>query len=318
MTSRLNNKITMTTPLFEVRNLSLSFKKYGEGLREEETYVIRNLDFSIHEGEIIALVGASGSGKSLFVDAILGILPRNALLYGTINYKGKALSEERKKILRGKEISLIPQSIDALDPLMKVGKQVQSIIKEKNKRMIQQKVFQKLGLPDTSSERYPFELSGGMARKVLISTAMASDAKLIVADEPTSGLDEKSLQEMLYHLKQLVTKERGLLFITHDITAALEIAHKVVVFYAGQTVEIANITDFTGKGERLRHPYTKALWNALPQNSFTTLKGVDETWPAPLSGCSFVNHCPIATDRCRQGMVSIKKVIDGMVRCFYA
>src|SRR5690606_36912325 len=113
-------------------------------------------------------------------------------------------------------------------------------------------------------DRYPFELSGGMARRVLVSTAMASKAKLVIADEPTPGLDERALSETIRYIKQMADDGKGILFITHDISTALMIADKVAVFYAGLTVEIANKEDFIGDGKYLRHPYTKALWSALP------------------------------------------------------
>lgn len=256
------------TPLLEVKDFSLAFRHYGKGLREKELKAIRKLDLLIHQGEIVAVVGASGSGKSLLADAILGILPENAMTKGTLNYKGEALSKQKQIALRGKEISLIPQSVNALDPLMKTGKQVQAVIKSKDKAAIQRDIFQKVGLPEKTVDHYPFELSGGIARRVLAATAMVSGANLVIADEPTPGLDPKALQETLKHMKQLVADGRGMMFITHDIEVAIQLADKIVVFNAGETVDIANADDFSGKGEKLSHPYTKALWNALPQNDF--------------------------------------------------
>lgn len=305
------------TPLFEVKHLSLSFRQY-RGIRESNTEVISKLDFTIHEGEIVAVVGASGSGKSLLADAILGILPENAVLAGVLNFKGEPLTKEKQVALRGKEISLIPQSINALDPLMKAGKQVQAVIKGKNKKKIQQDVFRKVGLSEEVGENYPFELSGGMARRVLVATAMVSEAKLIIADEPTPGLDEDALRETIHHMKELAAYSKGIMFITHDIEAALQVADKIAVFYAGQTVEIANIEDFTGKGEKLRHPYTRALWNALPQNSFHPLAGTQPITGSAFSGCIFAERCPLATEICRDKQPEARSVENGMVRCFHA
>ncbi|WP_077325493.1 ABC transporter ATP-binding protein [Virgibacillus siamensis] len=305
-------------PLFEVKNLSLSFRQYQKGLKESDIDVITNFDLSINEGEIVAIVGASGSGKSLLADAVLGILPENAKVNGTINFNGEKLSEEQQIRLRGHAISLIPQSINALDPLMKTGKQVQSVIKSKDKKAIQEQAFQQVGLSPETGERFPFELSGGMARRVLVSMAMVSDAKLVIADEPTPGLDEYARGETIRLIKQLADQGKGIMFITHDIDAALQIADKIAVFYAGQTVEIANAKDFSGQGENLRHPYTKALWNALPQNDFIPLKGNQPLPDERIPGCVFEPRCPIATNRCKQKRPELLNVKDGMVRCFYA
>ncbi len=226
--------------------------------------VIKKLNITIHEGEIVAVVGASGSGKSLLANAILGILPDHAITHGTLLYKG----ENIKEVLRGKEISIIPQSIHSLNPLMKTGKQVQGVIHQSDRKVVQQDIFERVGLPEDAENKYPFELSGGMARRVLAAAAMVSPAELIIADEPTPGLDPKVLKETISLLKQLAREGKGIMFISHDIDTALTIADKVVVFYKGETIESADAAAFSGKGERLRHPYSKALWNRLPRNEF--------------------------------------------------
>lgn len=315
---RNDHNLLETIPLLEVKNLSLTFRQYREGLRESNLQVISKLDIRINKGEIVAVVGASGSGKSLLANAVLGLLPENAILNGKINFKGEPLTEKRQIGLRGKQISLIPQSVNALDPLMKTGKQVQSTIKGKPKKEIQEDIFQKIRLPAKAAEYYPFELSGGMARRVLAAIAMVSTADLIIADEPTPGLDPHALNEILKHIKQLAFDGKGIMFITHDIDTALQIANKVAVFYAGQTVEIANVEDFSGKGEKLRHPYTRALWNALPQNGFTPLAGSQPLAYDVLEGCVFQPRCSIATEQCKQGQPESRIVNDEMVRCFHA
>lgn len=258
-------------PLLEVKNFSLSFRQYKKGLRETTMEVIRKLDMTIHEGEIVAVIGASGSGKSLLANAVLGVLPESARLSGVLKYKGEQLTSEKSAQFRGREISLIPQSVNALDPLIKTGKQVQAVIQEADKKSRQRAVFQKIGLPEEAENLYPFELSGGMARRVLAATAMVSSANLIIADEPTPGLDRQVLYETVQHIKKLAAGGKGVMFITHDINTALQIADRVVVMNDGETVETADARDFTGKGEKLAHPYTRALWNALPQNDFVPL-----------------------------------------------
>lgn len=306
-------------PILSVKDLGISFSQYTKGLRRRELEVITNLDIDLYEGEILAVVGSSGSGKSLLAHAILGILPDNATTEGNIIYKGKSLSLKDKEKLRGREIVFIPQSVNFLDPLMKVSKQVKISIENKeeaNKR--QRKIFNKYGLDKKVDNLYPFELSGGMARKVLLSTALVSDCKVIIADEPTPGLDEKSLNEALKDFRNIADSGCAILMITHDIEAALKIADKIAVFYAGTTLEIANVNDFKGDGKNLRHPYSKALFNALPQNGFKPIKG-SQPMPNELpKGCLFQDRCECISDKCRLIRPNARMVRDGMVRCLNA
>ena len=306
-------------PILSVKDLGISFSQYTKGLRRRELEVITNLDIDLYEGEILAVVGSSGSGKSLLAHAILGILPDNATTEGNIIYKGKSLSLKDKEKLRGREIVFIPQSVNFLDPLMKVSKQVKISIENKeeaNKR--QRKIFNKYGLDKKVDNLYPFELSGGMARKVLLSTALVSDCKVIIADEPTPGLDEKSLNEALKDFRNIADSGCAILMITHDIEAALKIADKIAVFYAGTTLEIANVNDFKGDGKNLRHPYSKALFNALPQNGFKPIKG-SQPMPNELpKGCLFQDRCECISDKCRLIRPNARMVREGMVRCLNA
>lgn len=278
MVDKQHKKLETRTPLLEVKDFSVAFRQYEQGLREIDVQVIHQLDVTIYPGEIVAVVGASGSGKSLLADAILGILPEHATTKGEIFYDGSPLTRKRQHALRGKEIALIPQSVNALDPLMKTGKQVQAVIggRGSKKRVVQEAAFRDVGLPKGSGQLYPFELSGGMTRRVLATTAMVSDARLIIADEPTPGLDPLVLEETIHQLKQLITAEKGMMFITHDIDVALKMADRIVVFYGGKTVEIAETGAFSGEGELLQHPYTRALWHALPQNAFAANPSVVE------------------------------------------
>lgn len=306
-------------PILSVKDLGISFSQYTKGLRRRELEVITNLDIDLYEGEILAVVGSSGSGKSLLAHAILGILPDNATTEGNIIYKGKTLTLKDKEKLRGREIVFIPQSVNFLDPLMKVSKQVKISIENKeeaNKR--QRKIFNKYELDKKVDNLYPFELSGGMARKVLLSTALVSDCKVIIADEPTPGLDEKSLNEALKDFRNIADSGCAILMITHDIEAALKIADKIAVFYAGTTLEIANVNDFKGDGKNLRHPYSKALFNALPQNGFKPIKG-SQPMPNELpKGCLFQDRCEYISEKCRLIRPNARMVRDGMVRCLNA
>ena len=309
-------------PILKVKDLGISFSQYTNGLVRGDLNVIRNLDIELYEGEILAVVGSSGSGKSLLAHAILGILPDNACTQGDIIYKGEILDEKRKEKLRGDEIVLIPQSVNYLDPLKKVGKQIKISIKDKDKKTqdeIVDNLFKKYNLDKKVKNYYPFQLSGGMARKVLLSTALASDSKVIIADEPTPGLDEESLNEVLKDFRDIADSGRSILMITHDIMAALKIADKVAIFYAGSTLEIANTSDFKQKEVELRHPYTKALYKALPNHDFVPID--DKTQPLPNElpkGCVFSDRCPLKDKNCENQVPKIREIRNGKVRCIHA
>ena len=309
-------------PILKVKDLGISFSQYTNGLVRGDLNVIRNLDIELYEGEILAVVGSSGSGKSLLAHAILGILPDNACTQGDIIYKGEILDEKRKEKLRGDEIVLIPQSVNYLDPLKKVGKQIKISIKDKDKKTqdeIVDNLFKKYNLDKKVKNYYPFQLSCGMARKVLLSTALASDSKVIIADEPTPGLDEESLNEVLKDFRDIADSGRAILMITHDIMAALKIADKVAIFYAGSTLEIANTSDFKQKEVELRHPYTKALYKALPNHDFVPID--DKTQPLPNElpkGCVFSDRCPLKDKNCENQVPKIREIRNGKVRCIHA
>lgn len=309
-------------PILKVKDLGISFSQYTNGLVRGDLNVIRNLDIELYEGEILAVVGSSGSGKSLLAHAILGILPDNACTQGDMIYKGEILDEKRKEKLRGDEIVLIPQSVNYLDPLKKVGKQIKISIKDKDKKTqdeIVDNLLKKYNLEKKVKNYYPFQLSGGMARKVLLSTALASDSKVIIADEPTPGLDEESLNEVLKDFRDIADSGRAILMITHDIMAALKIADKVAIFYAGSTLEIANTSDFKQKEVELRHPYTKALYKALPNHDFVPID--DKTQPLPNElpkGCVFSDRCPLKDKNCENQVPKIREIRNGKVRCIHA
>jgi oligopeptide/dipeptide ABC transporter ATP-binding protein len=304
--------------LLKVEDLSLSFIQYASGLRQTELKVISNLSLQAYKGEILAVVGSSGSGKSLLAHAILGILPSNAKLDGKIEYNGEELTQERKEEMRGKEIALIPQAITYLDPLMKISDQVMGCVEKKDEGLMkkfQREIFQRYNLKPEVERMLPHELSGGMARRVLVSTAVISSSKLVIADEPTPGLDEKTLNETLSYFKDMADKGCAVILITHDIEAALKISHKIAVFYAGTILEIANVDDFKNNGENLRHPYTRALWNALPQNKFQAIKGHQPIQDEVIDGCIFYERCSKKKALCSQGIPQLKKVNGGVVRC---
>lgn len=331
-------------PLLEVKNLGISVSRYVSRFRRQDVPIIEGLDLAIESGQITAVIGASGSGKSLLAHAILGLLPNQVRMSGEIIFKGAVLDGKRLSSLRGREIVLIPQSVTHLDPTMPVGRQVryaarlqsrresadghkrddgQSRIQARKLRQnvlrLQRHVFARYGLSPDVGKMYPFELSGGMARRVLNSAAAVREgAKLIIADEPTPGMTEQDVREALDILKSMADTGSGVLLITHDIEAALTVADRVVVFYAGMAVETAHKDDFSNDGEGLRHPYTKALWRALPQNGFQPLGGIQPQPGEKKPGCSFAPRCPMATDVCRNEKPDARIVRDGLVRCIHA
>ncbi|MEM9216647.1 MAG: ABC transporter ATP-binding protein [Cyanobacteria bacterium P01_F01_bin.150] len=307
--------------MLTISNLSITFTQYDQGLRRKQLAVITDLDLTVQSGELVAVVGASGSGKSLLAHAILGILPDNAQVSGTVEFHGEPLTPKRCKTLRGKDIALIPQSIGYLDPLMTVGRQVQRVgqlngLSARAARRLGDRTFTRYELPGTISRQYPFQLSGGMARRVLVSTAVMTQAQLLIADEPTPGLHPDVVTETLNHLRELAQAGRGVILITHDIEAALQVADRVAVFYAGTTVEIADAKDFaTG---HLRHPYTQALWRSLPKNDFVPVPG---NQPSPENlprGCLYGDRCSWVTAQCRESRPEAQFVRQGWVRCIHA
>ncbi|MBO6241536.1 MAG: ABC transporter ATP-binding protein [Butyrivibrio sp.] len=305
----------MGKTLLNVEDLVVAFSMYrGDSLKKENLEVIHSLSLDVKEGEILAVVGSSGSGKSILASAVLDLLPKNAVVSGKITYDGKPLSMKTTPDLYGKEISFIPQSVDYLDPLMKVGKQVQGV---KGSKARQEELFEKYRLGKDTEKKYPFQLSGGMARRVLISGAVMGNPKLIIADEPTPGLDLELAMETLKHFRTLADQGTGILMITHDIDLALNVADRIAVFYAGTIVEIASTQDFLSGRDALRHPYTKALYDALPQNGFKPIPGAQPYAGSLPSGCLFADRCPYRDDACA-GAQPEREVRGGKVRCAHA
>ncbi|MCI8400633.1 MAG: ABC transporter ATP-binding protein [Lachnospiraceae bacterium] len=305
-----------TEALLEIRDLSVSFRMYGHGLKQEDQQVISDLHLSVYPGEILAVAGSSGSGKSLLASAILGILPDNAAVRGYVSYQGEELTPEGQARLRGTEIALVPQSVSFLDPLMRTGAQAEGHRRPRPAERRRQ-LFRDLGLPDQTERLYPFQLSGGMARRVLVSTALLTDARLIIADEPTPGMSLEQALKALRIFREMADSGRAVILITHDIDLAVEIADRVAVFYAGTTVETAKASDFKAGPGALRHPYSQALWRALPQNEFQPIEGSQPDAGELPKGCLFAPRCPFRTAKCVAETPPVRQVRGGEVRCCY-
>ena len=230
---------------------------------------------------------------------------------------GMPLTKKRVKKLRGKEIFLIPQGVTYLDPLMKVGAQLSKGKKDPDTKQRCKTALERYGLGVETEEMYPFELSGGMARRVLIASAVTEKPRLIIADEPTPGLDARAAKRILSHFRELADEGAGMLFITHDLEQALSVADEVVVFYAGETIEKAKAEDF-GDAANLRHPYTRALWYAMPEHGFRASEGTQPYAGNVRKGCPYTGQCPVCTEECRtKDQIPLMKYRDGEVRCLY-
>jgi len=304
--------------LIKIENLSLRISRYEKGLQLRQHDVIRDFHLTVNEGEIIAIVGASGSGKSLLASSLLGVLPANTEIDGLIAYKGKPLSYEHIKRLRGKEFMFIPQMVNHLNPLMKIGRQMESLIKQRNKKQQIEAIFDRVNLDRRVYHYYPHELSGGMTRKVFIAFVIASGASFIIADEPTVGLDSLSIQKILSELKSLMNENKSMLLITHDLLSAIPFADRIAIIYAGTTVEIVDALAFHKDGNKLAHPYTKALWSSLPENDFAPQAGNQPLATEELLGCVYADQCEYVMEKCRREEPKFIETELGMVRCFYA
>ncbi|MFD0962222.1 ATP-binding cassette domain-containing protein [Paenibacillus chungangensis] len=302
--------------VLEIEHLSISFRRYTAGLRQGWTKAVDDISLQVKQGEAVAIIGASGSGKSLLAHAVMGLLPRNATTSGTIRYNGKPLDEGALRQLRGRDLLFVPQSVTFLDPLLTVGSQLSTRSSGQEAHAKRRGLLRRLGLGEKAESLYPFQLSGGMARKVLLATASSAEAKLIIADEPTPGMGADDARESLQHLRELADAGAAVLFITHDIEAALQAADRVVMLYEGMAVETAQASDFRGDGELLRHPYSRALWRALPQNGFHPLP--ERRTAASEYGCFFASWCHEASARCVSGMPSPRIVRGGIARCHHA
>lgn len=266
--------------LLQVEDLGVSFSMYDDvpgarffswlSAKRRMVETIRGLSLGVHAGEIVAVVGASGSGKTLLADAILGISAENALVEGTIWFDGKQCGEDDLARLRGREIAFVPQSVEALDPLMKVGRQVELFVRDAapaQARARRREVFARYGLDERAAEMYPFELSGGMARRVLLACALVNRPRLIIADEPTPGLDLDLAVRAMDDFRAFADEGGGVLLITHDIELVLRVADRIAVFQDGTVVEETAVANFAAP-ELLRHPFSRALWHALPDHDF--------------------------------------------------
>ena len=273
ITAHAPNAAPVGEPLLDVAHLEVSFDSYERGLRRRRVTPVRDMSLEVRAGELVALVGASGAGKSLLGHAVLAMLPPNAASTGTISWRGEPLDASARRALAGREVALLPQSLSHLDPTATVGSQVRRAARlaghsRRAARTVAREALTARGLAEDVASRYPHQLSGGMGRRVLAAAALIGEPSLVIADEPTPGLPAADVAATLGHLRDLATAGTGVLLITHEISGALTVADRVVVVEAGRTVESVGVEAFVGDGQRLHHPYTRDLWQALPANGF--------------------------------------------------
>lgn len=251
--------------LLKIENLNIFIK---------ERIILEDINISIKENEIVSILGNSGVGKTMLAHAILGLTPKDISIKGGIYFKDSLLDIKTKKCLRGSEISYIPQSISYLDPLVKVGVQACG----KFGKSVYPKVkecFESLGLAKDVLNMYPHELSGGMARRVLISTALIANPSLIIADEATSSLDlDNSLKllDIFNNLKK--TQNTTIVLITHDISLATKISDRIIVLNDKKVVEDITKNHFFDISS-LKNGYTKTLFSAATDADFINCKQLD-------------------------------------------
>lgn len=283
---------------------------------EGNRHVLRDVSLSLQRGQIRAVVGESGCGKSTLVNTLISLLPSNArIVSGSILLDGiemNGLKERELRQIRFSKMGVVFQDpFSALDPLFTVEKQARETLEIANRFTGTQATARIRGLlaacgisnPDEIMKKYPHELSGGLRQRVMIALALLNDPKLLIADEPTTALDVTIQKEILQLLRKLA-RERDLtvLFITHSLDVAAEIADSISVFYGGRVVE-------EGKVEEIfrfpRHPYTQALLKTIPslrygknQRKLMPIEGEMFSFTDETSGCPFAPRCPYAVDRC--------------------
>lgn len=284
--------------LLTVEDLTVSFDRYGaadgalrspRGGGRVTTEVLHALTLSVHEGEIVAVVGASGSGKTVLADALLGLYEPNATVSGRIWFDGEPLDASSLAALRGRGICLVPQSVSHLDPLMRVGAQVRGASQGRTRaeraadrarrEARQRELFEAYGLAPEVARLYPHELSGGMARRVLLMCALMEEPRVLIADEPTPGLDAELAVRAVDDLRAFADTGSGVILITHDLELAVRVADRIAVFKDGSVVEETAASNFA-EPELLEHPFSRALSRELHALRADAALGIDEPVPA--------------------------------------
>jgi oligopeptide/dipeptide ABC transporter ATP-binding protein len=318
-------------PLLEIKDLTVQFDTEVGPLT-----AVNGVSLSVHEGEVLGVVGESGCGKSVTAMSILRLIPRppGRFVNGQIVFKGQDLLSvpiDELRRIRGKDISMIFQEpMTALSPLKRVGRQMVESLRIHDPHLSKSQArdtsiqwLGSVGIPEPSERmhNYPFQLSGGMRQRVMIAMALMMHPALIIADEPTTALDVTIQAQVFDLMTEMKAADTAMLLITHDMGVIWELCDRVIVMYASHIVE-------EGSKEALfrepRHPYTRGLLRAMPQldADVEQLEAIEGQVPSPLQyppGCNFCERCPIAVERCRIEEPRLEPMADGrLVACFRA
>ncbi|WP_114773068.1 ABC transporter ATP-binding protein [Microvirga subterranea] len=316
-------------PTLAVRDLNVSFRSLGGEVR-----IVRDISFEIPRGEVFAIIGESGSGKSTTAQAIMGLQPKGATVRGQI-LLGKddiqAMAPRARRRLNGQRVSLISQdALSALNPCTTVGYQIAEVLmvhrgvakQEAMARAVELLSLTGIPAPSERVNHYPHQFSGGMRQRALIAIALALEPELLIADEPTTALDATIKAQILTLLASL--RERfgmSILLITHDMGAVARLADRVLVMYAGQAMEVGDVASVFARPE---HPYTRALLESMPRldKHGALLEAIPGTPPSPSEvahGCPFQPRCAFAGDICREQMPpAVERSNGGHVACHFA
>lgn len=298
-------------PALRVRDLSASFFT-----KEGTVRAVQHVSFDLYPGQVLAVVGESGCGKSSLALSLLRLLPfPGKVTSGDVRFEGRdllTLDESKLRAVRGRRISMIFQDpVSGLNPVLPIGKQVEEILtshmdipkKERAQRTLA--VLRQVGLADAEriANSYPFHLSGGMCQRVMIAMATALNPSVVIADEPTSALDVTVQAQILNDLDQLRrTRGTAIILITHDLGVVAQMADDVAVMYAGRFIEEGGVRPIY---KEPRHPYTWALLNTLPRldrvgdHHLRAIPGAPPSMMDLPDECAFLPRCTKALNRCR-------------------
>ena len=313
----------MPTPELLVKNLKVSFAAL-----KKELIAVRGISYQLNQGEILALVGESGCGKTVSALSILRLIqePPGKIVSGEILFAGKDLLKLKKKELqdrRGKDIAMIFQDpMTSLNPVLTIGEQIIETLlrhtslsrkkaREKSFRLLEQV---EIPSPKQKLDQYPHQLSGGMRQRVMIAMALSCSPRILIADEPTTALDVLIQAQILSLLKKIKNDtQMSILLITHDLGVVAEVAERVMVMYAGEIVESGSVNDLFRSP---LHPYTIGLMESIPtlessQQKLSRLKEISGTVPSLSQvpfGCPFHPRCSAAETRCKTDKPKLKKI----------
>ncbi|MFJ6154406.1 ABC transporter ATP-binding protein [Micromonospora profundi] len=307
-------------PLLAVDGLGVQFR-----LRDANVRAVSDLSLTVRAGELLAVVGESGCGKSVLAHALLGLLPGNATVTGhavlhdpdtdPVDLVTCGQRHLARKV-RGRRVGLVPQSpATALNPV-RTGRRLlaETLRAHGRDRQDADRLAADVGLDPADLDRYPHELSGGMAQRLVTALALAPDPSLLIADEPTTGLDRPLVDHTLDLLRRRCDNGAAVVLITHDLAAARRVADTVAVMYASRIVEHRD-TDrlFTAPA----HPYASALLDALPDRAFRPVPGDPPMLTALPPGCAFAPRCPRRADECATRPLPTPAAGGGTVACHH-